>query len=83
MRPIDTVEATDPLARLDEVAEALAAETESDGTAGDRFRPPTPVLVIDDITGGSGSQLFGALRDRAVRLVVEVRSEHASEWAAS
>ena len=50
VRPTDTVGATDPLARLDEVAEALAAETESDGTesdgtesdgtVGDRFRPP-------------------------------------------
>ncbi len=54
----------DPAALLDELADVLA------GADGDSRRggAQVPVLVVDDVSGAAGSQLFGALRDEVWQL---------------
>ncbi len=55
----------DPAALLDELADALAG---ADGDSARMVGPRVPVLVVDDVSGAAGSQLFGALRDEVWQL---------------
>jgi transposase len=45
--------------------------------------PETPFLGKDGVMSGSTSKRYPAeLRERAVRMVTEIRSDHESDWAA-